>query len=68
MMASQADSGASEPRDGSTYLDHRREFASDKAPAMLADPDALANTLGHPPTTFAQFVRKHREEFAAALR
>jgi hypothetical protein len=27
----------------------------------------LANTLGHPPTTFAEFVRKHREEFAAAF-
>jgi uncharacterized protein YbjT (DUF2867 family) len=42
-------------------------FASGKAPVMPVDPEALADTLGHPPTTFAQFVRKHREEFAAAL-
>jgi uncharacterized protein YbjT (DUF2867 family) len=42
-------------------------FASGKAPVMPADPEALAKTLGHPPTTFAEFVRKHREEFAAAL-
>jgi len=42
-------------------------FTSGNAPIMPVDPDALAITLGHPPTTFAQFVRKRREEFAAAL-
>jgi uncharacterized protein YbjT (DUF2867 family) len=42
-------------------------FAGGKAPAVPADADALTTTLGHPPTTFAQFVREHRDEFAGAL-
>jgi uncharacterized protein YbjT (DUF2867 family) len=42
-------------------------FAGGKAPAVRADPDALTTALGHPPTTFAEFVREHRDEFDAAL-
>jgi uncharacterized protein YbjT (DUF2867 family) len=68
MIASQADS------DGPVNLGMAQHisiigagFASGNAPVMPADPDALATSLGHPPTTFAQFVRKHRDEFAAAL-
>jgi uncharacterized protein YbjT (DUF2867 family) len=42
-------------------------FAAGKAPVRSADPDALAATLGHPPTTFTEFVRQHRDEFAGVL-
>jgi uncharacterized protein YbjT (DUF2867 family) len=68
MMASQSDSdGPVNPGMAQHISIIGAGFASGKAPAMAADPEALANTLGRPPTTFAQFVRKHREEFAAAL-
>lgn len=39
-------------------------FASGKAPAVPADPQTLATTLGHAPTTFTEFVREHHDEFA----
>ena len=69
MMASQADNGGPvNPWMAQHISIIGAGFASGKAPAMPADPEALANTLGHSPTTFTQFVRKHREEFAAALR
>lgn len=68
MIASQADSGGPvNPAMAQHISIIGAGFASGKAPAMPVDPEALADTLGHPPTTFAQFVRKHREEFAAAL-
>jgi uncharacterized protein YbjT (DUF2867 family) len=67
MIASQADSdGPVNPAMAQHISIIGAGFASGKAPAMPADPESLADTLGHPPTTFAQFVRKHREEFAAA--
>jgi uncharacterized protein YbjT (DUF2867 family) len=68
IMASQADSdGPVNPAMAQHISIIGAGFASGKAPAMPADPESLADTLGHPPTTFSQFVRKHREEFAAAL-
>jgi uncharacterized protein YbjT (DUF2867 family) len=68
MMASQADNGGPVNPGMAQHISIiGAGFASGKAPAMPADPETLATTLGHPPTTFAQFVRKHREEFAAAL-
>lgn len=68
MMASQADSGGPVNPGMAQHISIiGAGFASGKAPTMPADPEALANALGHPPTTFAQFVRKHREQFAAAL-
>jgi uncharacterized protein YbjT (DUF2867 family) len=68
MMASQADSGGPVNAGMAQHISIiGAGFASGKAPVMPADPDALANSLGHPPTTFAEFVRKHREEFAAVL-
>jgi uncharacterized protein YbjT (DUF2867 family) len=68
MMASQADSGGPVNPGMAQHISIiGAGFASGKAPAMPADPEALATALGRPPTTFAQFVRKHREEFAAAL-
>lgn len=39
-------------------------FSTGNAPTVQPDPDALAAALGHPPTTFAEFVRQHRHEFS----
>jgi hypothetical protein len=43
-------------------------FASGKAPLVRPDPEALTAELGHPPATFADFVRGHRSEFCGVHR
>jgi uncharacterized protein YbjT (DUF2867 family) len=66
MIETQADSGARSP------VNHAMAqhisiigagFASGNAPAVQPDADTLTVTLGHRPSTFAEFVREHRSEF-----
>jgi uncharacterized protein YbjT (DUF2867 family) len=38
-------------------------FAAGKGPMLEPNPDTLTTALGHPPATFAEFVREHRGEF-----
>jgi uncharacterized protein YbjT (DUF2867 family) len=40
-------------------------LASGATPAAHPDPDTLTTTLGHRPSTFAEFVGEHRNEFIA---
>jgi uncharacterized protein YbjT (DUF2867 family) len=40
-------------------------FAAGNGPVVTPDPVALTAVLGHPPATFADFVREHRVEFGA---
>lgn len=40
-------------------------LASGASPSVQPDPTTLASLLGHPPETFAEYVRRHRSEFLA---